>query len=137
MQQWQSRAGLGHAPRTILEEFSRIHAADIVLPLAGAKKRESHIRCVVRPDREQAILLEHPGLTLPERLRSLGPLSSLKKTWLSYSRYDNTFLLNIKVQGPHSVLINRVLHLPEQAAGAFHFRTSTGFSKKKQSGRNA
>ena len=34
LQQWQSKAGLGHAPRTILTEFSRIHAADIVLPLA-------------------------------------------------------------------------------------------------------
>lgn len=70
LQQWQSRAGLGHAPRTILEEFSRIHAADIVLPLAEAKNGELRIRCVVRPDREQAILLEHLGLALPERLRS-------------------------------------------------------------------
>ena len=69
LQQWQSRAGLGHSPRTILEEFSRIHAADIVLPLADASKRELRIRCVVRPDREQAILLEHLGLKLPERLR--------------------------------------------------------------------
>jgi len=69
LQQWQSRAGLGHSPRTILEEFSRIHAADIVLPLADALKRELRIRCVVRPDREQAILLQHLGLTLPERLR--------------------------------------------------------------------
>jgi len=70
LQQWQARAGLGHAPRTILEEFSRIHAADIVLPLADASKRELRIRCVVRPDREQAILLEHLGLTLPQRLRA-------------------------------------------------------------------
>jgi transposase len=70
LQQWQSRAGLGHSPRTILDEFSRIHAADIVLPLADAPKRELRIRCVVRPDREQAILLEHLGLKLPERLRS-------------------------------------------------------------------
>ena len=69
LQQWQSRAGLGHSPRTILEEFSRIHAADIVLPLADTSKRELRIRCVVRPDREQAILLQHLGLTLPERLR--------------------------------------------------------------------
>jgi transposase len=69
LQQWQSRAGLGHSPRTILEEFSRIQAADIVLPLADASKRELRIRCVVRPDRAQAILLQHLGLTLPERLR--------------------------------------------------------------------
>jgi transposase len=69
LQQWQSRAGLGHSPRTILEEFSRIQAADIVLPLADRSKRELRIRCVVRPDREQTILLQHLGLILPERLR--------------------------------------------------------------------
>ena len=69
LQQWQSRAGLGDSPRTILTELSRIHAADIVLPLADASRGELRLRCVVRPDREQAILLQHLGLTLPERLR--------------------------------------------------------------------
>jgi len=69
LQQWQSRAGLGDAPRNILTELSRIHAADIVLPLAEASGKELRLRCVVRPDREQAILLQHLGLTLPERLR--------------------------------------------------------------------
>ncbi len=70
LQQWQSRAGLGHAPRTILTEFSRIQAADIVLPLAEAGHRELRIRCVVRPDPAQAILLERLGLTLPQRLKA-------------------------------------------------------------------
>ena len=69
LQQWQSRAGLGHSPRTILTEFSRIQAADIVLPLADGSKRELRLRCVVRPDREQQLLLQRLGLTLPERLR--------------------------------------------------------------------
>jgi transposase len=69
LQQWQSRAGLGHAPRTILTEFSRIHAADIVLPLAEKTQRELRIRCVVRPDQAQAILLQRLGLTLPQRLK--------------------------------------------------------------------
>jgi transposase len=69
LQQWQSRAGLGHSPRTILTELSRIHCADIVLPLADASERELRLRCVVRPDREQALLLQRLGLTLPERLR--------------------------------------------------------------------
>ena len=70
LQQWQSRAGLGDAPRTILTELSRIHAADIVLPLADAYSKELRLRCVVRPDHEQAILLQHLGLTLPDRLRA-------------------------------------------------------------------
>jgi hypothetical protein len=69
LHQWQSRAGLGDSPRTILTELSRISAADIVLPLADGSARELHIRCVVRPDRSQAILLERLGLQLPERLR--------------------------------------------------------------------
>jgi len=69
LQQWQSRAGLGHSPRTILTELSRIHSADIVLPLADASKGELRLRCVVRPDREQELLLQRLGLTLPQRLR--------------------------------------------------------------------
>jgi len=69
LQQWQSRAGLGDSPRTILTELSRITAADIALPLADGSARELRIRCVVRPDRSQAILLERLGLKLPERLR--------------------------------------------------------------------
>jgi transposase len=69
LQQWQSRTGLGHSPRTILTELSRIHSADIVLPLADASKRELRLRCVVRPDRAQELLLQRLGLILPERLR--------------------------------------------------------------------
>ena len=75
LQKWQSRAGLGDSPRTILTELSRIHSADIVLPLADGSKREMRLRCVVRPEREQALLLQRLGLTLPQRLRppSNGP----------------------------------------------------------------
>jgi transposase len=69
LQQWQSRAGLGDSPRTILTELCRIHCADIVLPLADGSKRELRLRCVVRPQREQQLLLQRLGLTLPERLR--------------------------------------------------------------------
>jgi transposase len=70
LQQWQSRAGLGDSPRTILTELSRITAADIVLPLADGTARELRIRCVVRPDRAQALLIDRLGLSLPERLRA-------------------------------------------------------------------
>ena len=66
----QSRAGLGHCPRTILTELARIHAADIVLPLAQMGQRELRIRCVVRPERAQTILLERLGLSLPQRLKA-------------------------------------------------------------------
>lgn len=76
LQQWQSRAGLGHSPRTILEELSRITAADIVLPLADDSKRELRIRCVVRPERDQQVLLDHLGLQLPRRLK-VPPVSQM------------------------------------------------------------
>jgi transposase len=67
LQKWQSQAGLGDSPRTILTELARIQSADIVLPLA-TDRRELRLRCVVRPEREQAILLDHLGLKLPDRL---------------------------------------------------------------------
>jgi hypothetical protein len=69
LEQWQRRAGLGNTPRTILEEIGRIQSADVVLPVANEPGRELRIRCVVRPDKAQAMLLDRLGLRLPERLR--------------------------------------------------------------------
>jgi len=69
LEQWQQRAGLGNSPRTILEEVGRIQSTDVVLPLADEPGRELRIRCVVRPDKAQALLLDRLGLRLPERLR--------------------------------------------------------------------
>jgi transposase len=69
LEQWQRRAGLGNTPRTILEEIGRIQSTDVVLPLANEPRRELRIRCVVRPDKAQAMLLDRLGLRLPERLR--------------------------------------------------------------------
>jgi transposase len=73
LEQWQKRAGLGNSPRTILEELARIQSTDVVLPLAEDPARELRIRCVVRPDKAQAALLDRLGLRLPERLRSPLP----------------------------------------------------------------
>lgn len=69
LEQWQSRAGLGNSPRTLLEELGSIQSADVVLPTADPPERELRIRCVVRPDRDQAALLDRLGLRMPERLR--------------------------------------------------------------------
>ena len=69
LEQWQHAAGLGHSPRTILDELRHIQSTDVVLPLAEPPSRELRIRCVVRPDRQQAALLDRLGLRLPERLR--------------------------------------------------------------------
>ena len=77
LEQWQQRAGLGNSPRTILQELGRIQSTDIVLPLADGSGKEIRIRCVVRPDADQAMLLDRLGLRLPERLRIPSPLSQM------------------------------------------------------------
>ena len=41
-----------------------------MLPLADASRRALRIRCAVRPDKAQALLLDRLGLRLPERLRA-------------------------------------------------------------------
>ena len=69
LEQWQSRAGLGNSPRTLLEELAAITSTDVILPTAAPSARELRLRCVVRPDRAQAVLLKRLGLRLPERLR--------------------------------------------------------------------
>ena len=69
LEQWQSQAGLGNSPRTLLEECERIRSTDVVLPLTQDPARELRLRCVVRPDKAQAILLQRMGLCLPERIR--------------------------------------------------------------------
>jgi len=69
LEQWQRRTGLGNSPRTILEELGRIQSLDIVAPIADDPQREFRLRCVVRPDKAQALLLDRLGLELPERLR--------------------------------------------------------------------
>jgi len=70
LEQWQQRAGLGNSPRTILDELKQIQSTDVVLPTATEPEREIRIRCVVRPDRAQADLLDRLGLQLPQRLRA-------------------------------------------------------------------
>jgi len=75
LEQWQHQAGLGHSPRTILEELGRIHSTDVVLPTTDG--REVRLRCVVRPDLAQARLLDRLGLILPERLRTRAPVLAI------------------------------------------------------------
>ena len=75
LEQWQRRAGLGQSPRTILQELHRIQSADVILPTTDG--RALRLRCVVRPDRAQAALLDRLGLELPERLRVASDIPSM------------------------------------------------------------
>ncbi len=70
--QWMNRAGLGDAPRTLVEEFAMIKSGDVVLPTIGRDGRPGktvRVRCVTTPDKAQRVLLDRMGLTLPQRLR--------------------------------------------------------------------
>jgi transposase len=72
--QWMRGAGLGDAPRTVVEEFARIKSGDVVLPTVtrdGRPGKTVRVRCVTTPDKAQKVLLNRLGLVLPERLRYL------------------------------------------------------------------
>jgi transposase len=70
---WMRYSGLGDAPRSLLNELSKIKSADVVLPIQQARSSWSqtlHLRCVTEPDEEQKLFLHRLGLTLPKRLGS-------------------------------------------------------------------
>jgi transposase len=67
LEMWQSRAGLGNSPRTILEELARIQSHDVILPTQT--QGQIHLRCVTQPDPAQTALLDRLGITLPKRIR--------------------------------------------------------------------
>ena len=66
LEQWTRRAGLGDTARTVLAELAQIQSVDVVLPTTDA--RELRLRCVVKPEAPQALLLERLGVRLPRRL---------------------------------------------------------------------
>ena len=53
---------------------SRVASTDVVLPLTDDPRCKLRIRCVVRPDKAQALLLDRLGLRLPERLKPPPPI---------------------------------------------------------------
>jgi hypothetical protein len=66
LQAWMERAGLGRGVRTVLEEFARIKAVEVILPTSTG--RELRLWCVSQPDADQQVILNRLGLTLPRRL---------------------------------------------------------------------
>ena len=67
LEQWQSRAGLGNSPRTILDEFGQIQSGDIVLPTTTGEK--IRLRSIVSPEKAQKFILQRLGIELPSRMR--------------------------------------------------------------------
>jgi hypothetical protein len=78
--QLMRRAGLGDAPRTLLEALVQIKSGDVVLPtrsMPGQRARTVCLRCVTTPDEAQKVLLNRLGLTLPRRLRRVDRVAQM------------------------------------------------------------
>jgi transposase len=77
--QWMHRAGLGDAPRTLVEEFAKIKSGDVVFKarLADGREHPIRVRCVTTPDASQKVLLHRLGLTLPQRLRTINEVDQM------------------------------------------------------------
>jgi transposase len=78
--QWMRGAGLGDAPRTVVEEFAKIKSGDVVLPTrtaAGRPGKTIRVRCVTTPDPAQKVLLNRLGLILPQRLRYMEEVEQM------------------------------------------------------------
>lgn len=77
---WMRGAGLGDAPRTVIEDLAKLKNGDVVLQARaprGGPQRRITLRCVTEPDEAQALLLRRLGLTPPRRLRRLDDLNQM------------------------------------------------------------
>ena len=68
---WMKLAGLGDAPRVLVDELHTIRSVDVELQTLedGLPGPPLTVRCVTRPDDHQAVLLERLGLELPHQIR--------------------------------------------------------------------
>jgi len=66
LQIWMERSGLGRGVRTVIEEFARLKANDVILRTSTG--REIRLCCITQPDPAQRALLDRIGLMIPERL---------------------------------------------------------------------
>jgi transposase len=77
---WMRGAGLGDAPRTVIDDLAKLKCGDVVLrarsPRGGPERRIT-LRCVTEPDEAQAVVLHRLGLTPPRRLRRLDELHQM------------------------------------------------------------
>jgi len=77
---WMHRAGLGDAPRTLLEELAQIKSGDVLLPTVskdGQPNKTIRLRCVTEPDAGQKVLLHRLGIELPRRLRRFDEVGKM------------------------------------------------------------
>jgi len=66
LQIWMERSGLGRGVRTVIEEFARLKANDVILKTSAG--RQIRLCSITQPDPPQRALLDRMGLVIPERL---------------------------------------------------------------------
>lgn len=64
LQQWMKAAGLGTAPRQLLEEMREVRSLDVLLP---AKDKTLRLRVVSTPSKALRVLLQRMHILLPNR----------------------------------------------------------------------
>lgn len=64
LQQWMKAAGLGTAPRKLLEEMREVRSLDVLLP---AKDKTIRLRVVSTPPKDLRVLLQRLQIFLPNR----------------------------------------------------------------------
>jgi hypothetical protein len=64
LQQWIKAAGLGTAPRQLLEEMREVRSLDVLLP---AKDTTIRLRVVSTPPQALRVLLHRMNILLPNR----------------------------------------------------------------------
>jgi hypothetical protein len=65
LEKWMSAAGLGTAPRPLLDDLAQVHSMDVVLPTQTG--RDLRLRVVSRPEPRLALLLDRLRLPLPNQ----------------------------------------------------------------------
>lgn len=77
LEMWMRGKGLGTCARRLVEEVATIKSMDVLLPVRrGDTVAQLRLRCVSRPERRVAELLERLGLDLPTRSRILKDIPS-------------------------------------------------------------
>jgi hypothetical protein len=66
LQVWMERSGLSRGVRTVIGEFARLKANDVVLKISTG--REIRLCCITQQGLAQRALLDRMGLMIPERL---------------------------------------------------------------------
>ena len=76
LEMWMRSKNLGTCARRLVEEIATIKSMDVVVPVRRAQETSTvRLRCVARPERRVAELLERLGLKLPTRSRILEEIS--------------------------------------------------------------